>query len=577
MHDTKPDPLVSPSQRDWSVRRYALALIGALNLAMTLMLVHGYRVEVFESELLLSSQSNSAAYQISNVLSASETILRKVARSTDGDLPLLLHDNELVLGMIASRPEIANVVFVNKNGWIIKSGLAEDRFSGIDVSDRDFFQYWRDHPGDNNMRISRPLFGRVGGQPVIPITLPILAADSSFSGVAIVGVNPDELSKILVAANTRRTGSGALLMEDATILSIAPFDPGLLGKVLPQAFGDDVRGGNFVFSRRDQIADSAPRFVGARPIMGRGLIVTSSLAEDDVLSSWHRELYETLGISIPMSVAIFILAWMADRRERDKINLLHVIKEERDALDKTVAARTKDLADVAKRLTQSNAELEQFAYVASHDLKEPLRMVSSYVQLLERRYRDKLEGDGLEFINFAVDGVHRIEALITDLLEYSRIGRKGSPPALFDSAEAVSEALLNLEISLEECGATFTAGPMPTLRGEVSQFKRLMQNLIGNAIKYRAQGRKPEIGVNAELQGKFWKFSVADNGIGIESQFFDKIFQVFQRLHGRGQYDGTGIGLAVCKKVVECHGGEIWVESELGKGSTFFFTVPALE
>ncbi len=278
-----------------------------------------------------------------------------------------------------------------------------------------------------------------------------------------------------------------------------------------------------------------------------------------------------------MSLAIFILAWMADRREHDKTNLLHVIKEERDALDKTVAARTKDLADVAQRLTQSNAELEQFAYVASHDLKEPLRMVASYVQLLERHYRDKLEGDGLEFINFAVDGVHRMEALIADLLEYSRVGRKGSPPAVFDSAEAVAETLLNLQISLEECGATIAVGPLPTLRGEVSQFKRLMQNLIGNAIKYRAPGCKSEIKVNAEPQGNFWKFSVADNGIGIESQFFNRIFKVFQRLHGRGQYDGTGIGLAVCKKIVECHGGEIWVESELGKGSTFFFTVPVLE
>jgi signal transduction histidine kinase len=544
---------------------------------MALMLVHGYRVEVFESELLLSSQSNSAAYQISSVLRTGETILRKVARSTDGDSPLSLHDIELVRGMIASTPEIANVVVVNKNGWIIKSGLAENRFFGIDVSERDFFQYWRGHPVDNNVLVSRPLIGREGGQLVIPITLPILAADGSFSGVAVVGVNPDELSKILVAANTRRTGSGALLMEDATILSIAPFNSSLLGKVLPQAFVDAAGGGNFAFSRRDQTADGTPRFVGARPIMGRGLIVTSSLAEDDVLSSWHRELYESLGISIPMSLAIFILAWMADRREHDKTNLLHVIKEERDALDKTVAARTKDLADVAQRLTQSNAELEQFAYVASHDLKEPLRMVASYVQLLERHYRDKLEGDGLEFINFAVDGVHRMEALIADLLEYSRVGRKGSPPAVFDSAEAVAETLLNLQISLEECGATIAVGPLPTLRGEVSQFKRLMQNLIGNAIKYRAPGCKSEIKVNAEPQGNFWKFSVADNGIGIESQFFNRIFKVFQRLHGRGQYDGTGIGLAVCKKIVECHGGEIWVESELGKGSTFFFTVPVLE
>jgi PAS domain S-box-containing protein len=231
------------------------------------------------------------------------------------------------------------------------------------------------------------------------------------------------------------------------------------------------------------------------------------------------------------------------------------------------------LKKVMDDLARSNAELERFAYVASHDLQEPLRMVTSYLQLLERRYKDKLDGDALEFINYAVDGSNRMKTLISDLLSYSRVGTRGKEFALTDCEEILGRVLDNLQISIEENRAKVTHDPLPKLMADDVQLESLFQNLIGNAIKFH--GKKPprvHVGVNKDEKG--WIFSVSDNGIGIDPQYFERIFIIFQRLHNREEYPGTGIGLAISKRIVERHGGRMWIESQPGKGSTFFFTLP---
>ena len=249
------------------------------------------------------------------------------------------------------------------------------------------------------------------------------------------------------------------------------------------------------------------------------------------------------------------------------IGAAHIVRD--------ITERQKAEAELAQKTTElqrSNQELEQFAYVASHDLQEPLRMVSSYVQLLARRYQGKLDQDADEFIAFAVDGATRMQRLINDLLVYSRVGTRGKKFEPVDGYQALAAALDNLQLALQENAASITHDPLPTVMADGSQLTQLFQNLIGNAIKFHGE-EKPQVHVGARQQGDEWLFSVRDNGIGIAPENFERIFVIFQRLHSRGEYPGTGIGLAVCKRIVERHGGKIWLESEPGKGTTFYFTL----
>ncbi|MBZ0301063.1 MAG: PAS domain S-box protein, partial [Anaerolineae bacterium] len=232
------------------------------------------------------------------------------------------------------------------------------------------------------------------------------------------------------------------------------------------------------------------------------------------------------------------------------------------------------LAAYARELARSNEELQQFAYVASHDLQEPLRMVSSYLQLVEQRYKDQLDEDAHVFINFAVDGATRMKALINDLLAYSRVGTRGKPLEPMDCNHVLQRTLANLQAKIEESGALVTTDPLPEIMADEAQMIQLFQNLLNNAIKFHGD-RTPEIHIGCDRVGAEWRFYVRDNGIGIEPQYVDRIFLLFQRLHTIDEYEGTGIGLAICKKVVERHGGRIWVESEVGQGTTFYFTIPA--
>jgi len=224
-------------------------------------------------------------------------------------------------------------------------------------------------------------------------------------------------------------------------------------------------------------------------------------------------------------------------------------------------------------LERSNKELEQFAYVASHDLQEPLRMVSSYTQLLGQRYEGQLDEKAKKYIDYAVDGAVRMQRLINDLLTYSRVGTRGKPLEPTDAHAVLGEAVVNLAATIEESGALITNDDLPTVRTDASQLVQVFQNLLANAIKFRG-AEPPRIHVSATDQGREWVFSVRDNGIGIERQYAARVFVIFQRLHTRQEYPGTGIGLALCKRIVERHGGHIWFESEPGAGSTFFFTVP---
>ncbi|GIH91467.1 ATP-binding protein [Planobispora siamensis] len=244
------------------------------------------------------------------------------------------------------------------------------------------------------------------------------------------------------------------------------------------------------------------------------------------------------------------------------------------------------LQEQAVELRRSNAELEQFAYVASHDLQEPLRKVASFSQMLEQRYGDRLDDRAKQYIGFSVDGAKRMQSLISDLLDFSRVGRLGGERVPIDSAEPLKEALNNLSARIEENGATVTHDELPRVLGNRPQLIQLFQNLIGNALKFRSD-QAPAVHIGVRRDGEMWEFSCSDNGIGIDGKYADRIFLIFQRLHGRDVYPGTGIGLALCKKIVEYHGGHIWLDADesspdlaetdksMKSGTTFRWTLPS--
>jgi two-component system, chemotaxis family, sensor kinase Cph1 len=259
------------------------------------------------------------------------------------------------------------------------------------------------------------------------------------------------------------------------------------------------------------------------------------------------------------------------------------IKELNETLEMKVAERTAEL-EIEKRkcelrtedLDRSNKDLQQFAYVASHDLQEPLRNVATCLQMLEKKYKNKLDADADRFIGYAVESASWMRDLIMDLLEFSRIGTKVKPPKPTDCEEVLDRTLKGLRSTISEAEAEITHDPLPTVAVDETQLLQVFQNLIGNAIKFR-RDEPPKVHVSAVKNKKEWQFSVRDNGIGIESEHLDRIFVIFQRIHKRSQYDGTGMGLAIVKKVVERHGGRVWAESQPGKGTTFYFTMPAKE
>ncbi len=249
------------------------------------------------------------------------------------------------------------------------------------------------------------------------------------------------------------------------------------------------------------------------------------------------------------------------------------LRKYRGRLEELVEQRTSELKKITRELEHSNAELRQFAYAASHDLQEPLRTIAGFVKLLEKHYKGRLDERADEFIAYAIDGAKRMQELIKDLLEYSRIGTMDREFKPTDSASILDKVISNLRVAIKEGGAVVTHDYLPVITADATQLGSVFQNLIGNAIKFHS-AEAPRVHISAERIEEEWIFSVRDNGIGIDKQYAEKIFVVFQRLHTRNVYPGTGIGLAICKKIVERHGGRIWVESEPGKGSTFYFTVP---
>ncbi|MFW9876126.1 MAG: ATP-binding protein [Candidatus Thorarchaeota archaeon] len=314
-------------------------------------------------------------------------------------------------------------------------------------------------------------------------------------------------------------------------------------------------------------------------ILGTTILVTHFFYFPSILSClwWKKK-----GLIIPSFLAavliIFHLILYMDFFSSESINnflrgtLLIIVGIVVSLLSEQKSKSELQFNEILLDLRRSNEDLQQFAYVASHDLQEPLRAIVSFSQLLEDKYKDKLDKDAKDFIQFITDGAKKMNNLIKDLLAYSRITTHAKPSELIDLEIILKDALFNLQESIKESGAIITYDKMPTLKVDKTQFMQLFQNLISNAIKFRRE-EPPKIYIGVQIINEELLFSIKDNGIGIESKYFDRLFNIFYRLHTKEEYPGTGIGLPICKKIVQRYGGKIWVESEFGKGSTFFFTI----
>ena len=345
------------------------------------------------------------------------------------------------------------------------------------------------------------------------------------------------------------------------------------GHVLSQVELGRTIGLNIVATNSTGALPNVMRFVYDWPELVRWSLDDAALPADAIILNRPPGLIEQyrwqVTVVVAFTAALSALSLFLAHALRLRNRAVRELAAEREALTERVRERTEELA-------RSNAELEQFAYAISHDLRQPLRMVSSYVSLLARRLADHLDADGRRFVEFAVGGAKRMDGMILSLLDYSRLGRQGEAPAWTDSRHCLDEALSFLKPAIDECGAeVVVSGDWPRVFVMPDAFERVLLNLIGNAVKYRAAEVVPRIEVTAGTSDEGWVFSVRDNGIGIDPEEVSKLFRVFQRLARAEIYDGSGVGLALCRRLVEMQGGRIWMESDgIGKGSVFRFTVP---
>jgi signal transduction histidine kinase len=384
--------------------------------------------------------------------------------------------------------------------------------------------------------------------------------------------------------------------NDASIATLAPMIT-LLGSQIQRVEAESTREIATIRAGQTLGAETAAEIIRVDAVRASAATVDDAIGLDIRISAANAQksasdstrlviVASLIGIGVALAVAIAVTLGISAplRRLRDSADriaagemvepgLTHR-RDEIGSLSRAMTTMVRSLNQQSAELKRSNADLEQFAYVASHDLQEPLRMVSGFTGLLKRRYGGKLDADADEYIEFAVSGANRMQSLINDLLSYSRVGREEVAAKAVDTQAALDQALANLQSAIEDRSAMVSCGYLPTVWANHGMLVRLFQNLISNALKF-CKAERPIVRIQAEARGGDWVFSVADNGIGIEPQYKDRIFLIFQRLHKQSEYPGTGIGLAVCKRIVERNGGRIWLESEPGKGTTFFFTLPA--
>jgi len=580
---------------DWIMRmirppttahRAALLLILLMAMMTAWQGMVSYRTTDQQTERLVTALAKTLEYQVDSTFRSIDTLLEETAQRIDPDRWPSAADAAWFHDRVAAFPELRYLLVVGPDGRSLGPAVSHEGPLGepTDYRDREHYRYHVNNPAERGMHIGDPVIGRPDGRLIVPLSRAIHRPDGGFAGYVVLTLDPAALVAALKNVVIEDAGAAAVFrLPDDMFLARDPDNEKFIGKSLPKSpmfreFGDKTPVG---VARYTAQADGHEKITGYRTVARYPLFVDVGITRDTAFAEWRAELTRLLLVVGAFSVALLVLATKLDARERQRILLTQQLEQNNRLLEGKVEERTRHLAAAreeaeqrARELAASNAELGQFAYIASHDLQTPLRNVVSYTQLLERRYKGQLDADADVFIGFIVDSSKRMSQMISDILDYSRTGNRAEPVADVDLGQVLESVLVDLAPTITMSGATIERKPLPVLPGDKWQIASLFANLIGNAIKYHRAGAAPDIRISAEEAAEYWTFAVADNGIGIAPEYQERIFVIFQRLHGHGQYDGTGIGLALCKKIVERHGGRIWVESETGQGSTFRFTLP---
>ena len=547
----------------WSRKFVPAAILGVAALSIVLIWI-GYAAEAAndtkralrEAEIRLEGVAQALAEQVERTLSGlniASLYLRHAWRHNHDQFGTVVD---------ALRPATApaaelNVMVNDANGWMVFSTYPKPP-APVNFSERQHFLIQKNSP-DDRLFVSQPVLGKLSNRLMIPNSRKLLDAQGRFAGIVVVAIPADSLFSLEPHLNLGARGAATLIGMDRVVRAAAANTPGTAPEPGTATSPDRpyFQAPDGVFQAVGSV-DKADRLFAFRRLKEFPLVmvVSDTVADIEATTLPHRRELAVFALSVSTAVAVFALM------------LAHFVH--------TLSARNRALDAKSEELSQSNAELEQFAYVASHDLREPLRMISSFLTLLEKKIGAGLDQDGRDYLNFARDGAVRMDRLVLDLLEYSRIGRGRRPNAVVDLGAAMDEVRANLAAAISESGGTVEVlGRLPTVAGNAHELTRLLQNLVSNGLKYHTPGQAPHVSVSAARDGEYWMLSVADNGIGIAPEHHERVFGIFQRLHSRDRYEGTGIGLAVCKKVVERHGGRIEVLSGEGQGAVFRFTLSA--
>lgn len=513
----------------------------------------GIEDRTVEAARLLEEHTN-------RTLEAAELIIQRVAEHA-ADLGMMKAattpaNRARIATLLASAPYVGNIYLVDASGRLVFDARGFHP-AGSNFAERDWVKALSGdpHPG---LYVGQAVFDDASRTFAFPVAQRVVDPTGAFLGTAVALVDVNYFKPFLQRLSLGPAQAFGLYRMDGVVLVRQPMRVEDIGRSFAGTvlFTHAAQSPTGAFRSRSPY-DTAARVFAYRVLPNRNLVVWAGVAEDAALEAWRMRALTVGALLALMLAATFGLI----------VLLLRELGREQRA--------SAELLSLNRDLERSNSDLEQFAYIASHDLKEPLRNIASYVQLLQRRYQGRLDPDADAFIGYTVDGVRRMQSIINELLAYSRIGTGQLTLVPVQAGILVSTALAHLKGVIAEAQAVVEVkGPLPVVEADAAQLGSLFQNLIANALKYRRDDVRPEVVVGCDDRGGDWEFYVQDNGIGIDPQYHSQIFDLFKRLHPRDRYPGTGIGLAICQRVVERHGGRIWVESQAGRGSTFRFSLP---